>query len=225
MAGAAPVRGRPDGDRGVRRPRRLSPGAAAAAVERQEPGARVRRQVLPGRALDGRRVRPRVRQLRRPAAVRGGRGGGRGRRAGAADPGRRRLPLRGPGALPGRRRDLVRAGDGAAAAGRRPLPGGLPRRRRHGGAPGDRRGTARRIGGVRRRRDGVLVRGAQFFAFPTPSPDGTQLAWISWNHPNMPWDGTELRVAPLGWRPGHGRALDACHGRSRRVGARTGLAR
>jgi dipeptidyl aminopeptidase/acylaminoacyl peptidase len=40
----------------------------------------------------------------------------------------------------------------------------------------------------------VLVSGAQFFAFPTPSPDGTKLAWINWNHPNMPWDGTELRV-------------------------------
>ena len=43
----------------------------------------------------------------------------------------------------------------------------------------------------------VLVSGAQFFAFPTPSPDGTRLAWISWNHPNMPWDGTELLVAPV----------------------------
>lgn len=43
----------------------------------------------------------------------------------------------------------------------------------------------------------VLVSGAQFFAFPTPSPDGTRLAWIDWNHPNMPWDGTELRVAPV----------------------------
>ena len=43
----------------------------------------------------------------------------------------------------------------------------------------------------------VLVTGADFFAFPTPSPDGTQLAWISWNHPRMPWDGTELRVAPV----------------------------
>ncbi len=47
----------------------------------------------------------------------------------------------------------------------------------------------------------VLVRGAQFFAFPTPSPDGTKLAWISWNHPNMPFDGTELRVSPLGGAP------------------------
>jgi dipeptidyl aminopeptidase/acylaminoacyl peptidase len=42
-----------------------------------------------------------------------------------------------------------------------------------------------------------LVTGSDFFAFPTPSPDGTRLAWISWNHPHMPWDGTELRVAPV----------------------------
>ncbi|MGH3297196.1 MAG: prolyl oligopeptidase family serine peptidase [Trebonia sp.] len=49
----------------------------------------------------------------------------------------------------------------------------------------------------------VLVSGAQFFAFPTPSPDGTKLAWINWNHPNMPWDGTELRVAPLSDGPVH----------------------
>jgi len=43
----------------------------------------------------------------------------------------------------------------------------------------------------------VLVTGFDFFAFPTPSPDGHWLAWICWNHPHMPWDGTELRVAPL----------------------------
>jgi dipeptidyl aminopeptidase/acylaminoacyl peptidase len=42
-----------------------------------------------------------------------------------------------------------------------------------------------------------LVTGADFFAFPTPSPDGKRLAWISWSHPHMPWDGTELRVAPV----------------------------
>jgi len=39
-----------------------------------------------------------------------------------------------------------------------------------------------------------LVTGSDFYAFPTPSPDGRRLAWISWNHPRMPWDGTELRV-------------------------------
>src|SRR5215469_7602916 len=43
----------------------------------------------------------------------------------------------------------------------------------------------------------VLVDGADFFAYPAPSPDGKWLAWISWNHPHMPWDGTELRVAPV----------------------------
>jgi dipeptidyl aminopeptidase/acylaminoacyl peptidase len=47
----------------------------------------------------------------------------------------------------------------------------------------------------------VLVSGAQFFAFPTPSPDGTKLAWINWDHPNMPWDGTELRVGPVSGGP------------------------
>jgi dipeptidyl aminopeptidase/acylaminoacyl peptidase len=40
----------------------------------------------------------------------------------------------------------------------------------------------------------ILVSGADFFAFPTPSPDGTKLAWVNWDHPRMPWDGTELRV-------------------------------
>ena len=43
----------------------------------------------------------------------------------------------------------------------------------------------------------VLVTGAQFFAFPTASPDGTKLAWINWDHPRMPWDGTELRTGAV----------------------------
>ncbi len=42
-----------------------------------------------------------------------------------------------------------------------------------------------------------LVTGFDFFAFPTPSPDGRWLAWVCWNHPHMPWDGTELRIAPM----------------------------
>jgi len=44
----------------------------------------------------------------------------------------------------------------------------------------------------------VLFSGTDFVAFPRLSPDGKQLAFISWNHPNMPWDGTELHVAELG---------------------------
>jgi len=54
----------------------------------------------------------------------------------------------------------------------------------------------------------ILVEGAHFFAYPTPSPDGKRLAWICWNHPYMPWDGTELRVAPIeNGRPGTGRRV------------------
>ena len=41
----------------------------------------------------------------------------------------------------------------------------------------------------------VLAEGYNFFSTPRVSPDGTQLCWLSWNHPNMPWDGTELWVA------------------------------
>jgi dipeptidyl aminopeptidase/acylaminoacyl peptidase len=44
----------------------------------------------------------------------------------------------------------------------------------------------------------VLVSGSDFYAFPAPSPDGTALAFICWDHPRMPWDGTELRVAAIG---------------------------
>ncbi|HIK33528.1 MAG TPA: S9 family peptidase [Oscillatoriales cyanobacterium M59_W2019_021] len=43
----------------------------------------------------------------------------------------------------------------------------------------------------------VLVSGNDFYASPCLSPDGTKLAWLTWNHPQMPWDGTELWVAEI----------------------------
>ncbi|GAA3884510.1 prolyl oligopeptidase family serine peptidase [Saccharothrix violaceirubra] len=44
----------------------------------------------------------------------------------------------------------------------------------------------------------VLAASHHFLSGPKPSPDGTRLAWIGWDHPNMPWDGTELCVARVG---------------------------
>jgi dipeptidyl aminopeptidase/acylaminoacyl peptidase len=43
----------------------------------------------------------------------------------------------------------------------------------------------------------TLVAGNDFYSTPRLSPSGSQLAWLTWNHPNMPWDGTELWVAAL----------------------------
>jgi dipeptidyl aminopeptidase/acylaminoacyl peptidase len=50
----------------------------------------------------------------------------------------------------------------------------------------------------------VLVQGPDFLASPRPSPDGTHLAWIAWEHPDMPWDATRLMLAPLGPGPSLG---------------------
>ena len=42
-----------------------------------------------------------------------------------------------------------------------------------------------------------LVSGNDFYSTPRVSPDGTSLLWLTWNQPNMPWDGCELWVARL----------------------------
>lgn len=42
-----------------------------------------------------------------------------------------------------------------------------------------------------------LVSGSDFLAYPRPSADGRRLAWLAWDHPNMPWDAAELRVGEI----------------------------
>ena len=44
----------------------------------------------------------------------------------------------------------------------------------------------------------VLAAGFDFYAAPRLSPDGRQLAWLCWNHPQMPWNGCELWRADVG---------------------------
>ena len=43
----------------------------------------------------------------------------------------------------------------------------------------------------------VVVEGNDFYSDPRLSPDGTQLCWLAWDHPHLPWDGTELWVGKV----------------------------
>jgi dipeptidyl aminopeptidase/acylaminoacyl peptidase len=52
----------------------------------------------------------------------------------------------------------------------------------------------------------VIASGYDFYSTPRLSPDGSQLAWLAWRHPQMPWDGTELWVADV---TGHGTLVHA----------------
>jgi dipeptidyl aminopeptidase/acylaminoacyl peptidase len=43
----------------------------------------------------------------------------------------------------------------------------------------------------------ILISDNDFYSNPRISPDGSQLSWLTWNHPNMPWDGTEVWVGKI----------------------------
>ncbi len=43
----------------------------------------------------------------------------------------------------------------------------------------------------------TMASGNDFYSSPKLSPDGRRLAWQTWNHPNMPWDGSEVWVGEL----------------------------
>ncbi|KEA61910.1 Coenzyme PQQ synthesis protein F [Marinobacterium lacunae] len=43
----------------------------------------------------------------------------------------------------------------------------------------------------------VLAEGADFYASPALSPDGSELAWVEWDHPNQPWLSTRVCAASL----------------------------
>ncbi len=64
----------------------------------------------------------------------------------------------------------------------------------------------------------VLLSGHDFFSHVTISPDGQRVSWVNWDHPNMPWDGTELWEAELDADAGRVRAArQVAGGRSESV--------
>lgn len=66
--------------------------------------------------------------------------------------------------------------------------------------------------------EGMVLDGRHdFVAYPRPSPDGRRLAWVSWRHPDMPWDGTSLWVAELDGRGMPGAPVLVAGGREESV--------
>jgi len=47
----------------------------------------------------------------------------------------------------------------------------------------------------------IIASGHDFFSSPTMSPEGKQLAYLSWDHPQLPFIGTDLWVGELGGEP------------------------
>jgi len=57
----------------------------------------------------------------------------------------------------------------------------------------------------------VVATGNDFYSNPRLNPEETELAYVTWNHPNMPWDATELRVRPLANEDGQDDAKTSNH--------------
>ena len=150
----------------------------AGGLQRAHPGARVRRR----RLVAGRR-RPRpLRRLRRPARC----------TASGSARSRSRSPPSREHAAGLRYADCRLTPDGRTVVCVREVHGERRSRERA-------RRAARSTAAASR---ACSPRGRDFYSFPRVSPDGARLAWTCWDHPNMPWDGTELWVAPLdGRRP------------------------
>ena len=67
--------------------------------------------------------------------------------------------------------------------------------------------------GIRR----VVAAGHDFVSTPRFSPSGDRLAYLSWEHPNMPWDGTSLFVTPFGARGERGTPRHVAGGRDESI--------
>jgi dipeptidyl aminopeptidase/acylaminoacyl peptidase len=67
----------------------------------------------------------------------------------------------------------------------------------HSASEGEAVNTIVAVGLNHEQEERVLVSGNDFYAAPRISPDGSYLAWLTWNHPNLPWDGTELWVGEI----------------------------
>jgi dipeptidyl aminopeptidase/acylaminoacyl peptidase len=72
------------------------------------------------------------------------------------------------------------------------------------------------LDGAERGKPETLVRGRDFYAFAAVSPDGSSLAYLAWDLPDMPWDQAGLYVAPV--------RADGSIGRARRIAGGDGVA-